>query len=132
VFLNISNHPSAKWSAQHRAAAEILGTSIVDVPFPNVPPSSQTEEVAAMAKNLVAGLASPVAGADDYAMVQGEASMCWELSRRMLSLGWHVCVATTERRVVEGEGGQKTATFEFCQFRLLYCGEWTPQPTTPG
>jgi len=119
MFLNISNHPSAKWTATQRAAAETLGTTIQDVPFPNVPPFATTEEVAAMAKNLVAGLRQPIANSDDYAMVQGEQSLCWELSRRLIALGWRVCVATTERTVVEGEGGTKTVTFGVVQFRLL-------------
>jgi len=119
MFLNISNHPSAKWSAAQRAAAEILGTSIVDVPFPNVPPTATTAEVVELARSLVAGLRQPIAGASDHAMVQGEASLCWELSRRLIALGWRVCVATTERTVVEGEGGTKTVTFGFVQFRLL-------------
>jgi len=119
MFLNISNHPSTKWVPRQLAAAQVLGTTVVDVPFPNVPPLATEADVAAIAKNLVASLASPVAGADDYAMVQGEQSLCWELSRRLIALGWRVCVATTERKVIEGEGGQKTATFQFCQFRLL-------------
>jgi len=119
MFLNISNHPSTKWVPRQLAAAQVLGTTVQDVPFPNVPPFATTEEVAELAKALVAGLRQPIAGASDHAMVQGEASLCWELSRRLIALGWHVCVATTERTVVEGEGGQKTATFQFCQFRLL-------------
>lgn len=117
MFLNISNHPSAKWGEVQRARAELLGNHIVDMQFPNVPPLATTEDVTEIARRIVAGL--PPAYEIDYAMVQGEFSLTYELTRMMLALGWKVCVATTERKVVEEEGGKKTTVFEFVQFRMI-------------
>lgn len=118
MFLNISNHPVAKWSPEQVAAAEALGNHVQDVPFPNVPPTATAEEVTAMARVVVAQFASmPVYGVD-CVMVQGEFSLTYELSRMFLALGWEVVVATTERNVEEVDG-KKVVTFQFVQFRKL-------------
>ena len=37
MFINFSNHPSVRWSAEQTAAAIEFG-DIVDVPFPDVLP----------------------------------------------------------------------------------------------
>ena len=119
MFLNISNHPMTKWAAEQLAAARELGNGMIEyIQFPNVPPTATTEEVCEIAKRLVSQIieTNPTPG---VAMVQGEFTLTYELSRRLMGLGWTVVVATTERKVVEGEGGTKTATFEFIQFRAL-------------
>lgn len=36
MFINFSNHPSVRWSAEQTAAAMKFG-DFVDVPFPDVP-----------------------------------------------------------------------------------------------
>jgi glutamate dehydrogenase/leucine dehydrogenase len=116
MFLNISNHSSDKWSTQQLQAARQYG-NIENYPFPNVKPSATTEEVTALARTVLeyARMGEP----SGTAMIQGEATLCWELTRMFHALGWNVVVATSERVVVEGENGVKTATFEFVQFREL-------------
>ena len=44
IFLNHTNHPSSKWSVEQISAAKIFG-EIVDVPFPNIPPQLDENEV---------------------------------------------------------------------------------------
>lgn len=116
MFLNLSNHPVAKWSPKQLEAAEKLGNHVIDVPFPNVASTATTEDVAEMAKSIVAGL--PPSYKIDYAMVQGESTLCWELWRRLIAFGWTVVVACSERQVEEVDG-KKVVTFEFIQFRTL-------------
>lgn len=129
MFYNISNHPSAKWSPAQIAAAEFRGGTIVDIPFPNVPPAATPEEVEALADNLVASI-PPVRGMHGeevpmpFVMCQGEFSLTFATTRRLLAGGYRVVVACTERKVQEKtlEGGkvEKTAVFEFVQFRRVY------------
>jgi hypothetical protein len=116
MFVNVSNHPVAKWSPEQIAAAVHLAGDIVDLPFPNVPPMASTADVTALAKGIVAKLSDNDPG---VAMVQGEASLCFELSRMLLVLGWQVVVACSERNAVDGPDGKKIVTFEFAQFRAL-------------
>jgi hypothetical protein len=115
MFLNISNHASAKWSEAQLNAARKFGGEIKDVQFPNVSPGVSTEEVMTMAQSIVEVVINDEPG---IAMVQGEFSLTFELSRMLLALGWQVVVATTERKVVE-VANVKTTTFEFVQFRAL-------------
>ena len=41
MFINFSNHPSVRWSAEQTAAAMKFG-DFVDVPFPDVPAGADT------------------------------------------------------------------------------------------
>ena len=182
MFLNISNHPSSKWTTEQLNAARLLagghlvcavcgqscpngfcpycngnlpgpsptkvvGGEVRDIQFPNVPPTASYREVQLMANALVADLpwegarggcyhrATPGEGptaqrmavqdegseafeGPNVAMVQGEFSLTYELSRMMMALGWSVVVATTER-LVEEVDGKKVVTFKFVRFRAL-------------
>jgi hypothetical protein len=117
MFINVSNHPSAKWSAEQLSAAKALGGGEVrDIQFPNVPPAASMTDVAELATNLAAQI-----GDTDVAMVQGEASLCYSLTMRLRKRGLRVVVACTERKVQEVtkiDGSvEKTAVFAFVGFR---------------
>lgn len=122
-MLNISNHPSSKWSsAQLEAARSICwGQEVVDLPFPNVPASAESSEVWEMAAELAteANERLPDDCPRKVAMVQGEASLAFDLTRRLIAAGWIVVVACSERQVVEMGDGTKVARFEFVRFRTL-------------
>ncbi len=47
-FINFSNHPFESWGEEQKKAAEAYGT-LVEIPFPNIPPEWSTEEVNALA-----------------------------------------------------------------------------------
>jgi len=118
MFYNISNHPSAKWSAEQLTAARSLGGEVRDVAFPNVAPGASYLEVATMANGLVLGLG---AKPGDVCMVQGEFTLTYMLTWLLRRGGCVVVAACTDRkvqeRVLEGGKVEKTATFEFVQFR---------------
>ena len=48
MFVNFTNHPSGSWGAAQRRAAQVYG-EILDLPFPDVPPTLSAAEVAARA-----------------------------------------------------------------------------------
>lgn len=121
-FINFSNHKSTSWSAEQTDAAKSLahGGCIIDVPFPNVPPSASEEEVAEMAKDAFATIwdAKPA-----VVMVMGEFSLSHKVTERLKGNYITVVVATTEREVVEktNEKGEtvKVSSFKFVKFRKV-------------
>lgn len=112
MFVNISNHPVAKWSPAQVAAA---GGIVQDIQFPNVPPTATTGDVAVMAHNLAERVSDC-----DTVMVQGEFSLTYAVTRLLRARGVRVVVACTERKVQEIQKDGKTeksVVFEFCGFR---------------
>lgn len=121
MFVNVSNHPSSRWSDDQREAALTLGGEIRDVQFPNVPPMATNDDVLDMAFDLVDDLFHEIgAGQGDVVMVQGEFSLTIAVVNRLHAYGIKCVVACSEREVVEtvanGET-TKTAVFKFRQFR---------------
>jgi hypothetical protein len=116
MFVNISNHPSSKWSTAQRSAAEQLGGAIIDIPFPNIPATATRQEIAKLAKAMFADLVEryPTPG---YAMVAGGGTLCSLLILALSILGWEVVFACSERNTVENDDGSKTVRFDFVQFR---------------
>ncbi len=53
MLLNLSNHPSTRWSdKQKQTAIENYGT-IQDMPFPNVPPAATSDEIKILANDYI-------------------------------------------------------------------------------
>jgi len=125
-FYNISNHPSVHWGEkQIREAKKLVEEGeIIDIPFPNVPPSATSEEVRAIADKVVAKV-EPFDYDDkrnvkgrNVAMVMGEFSCTFAIISSLLEKGFSVVVATTERKVEFNEG-KKIVKFSFVQFREI-------------
>jgi CRISPR-associated protein Csx16 len=116
VFVNISNHPSDRWSPAQRQAALRYAPEIQDWPFPSVPATAETVTVVAIADDLVAALMREVPGVT-HAMVQGEFTLVQALVRRLEGRGISCLSATTRRELIEDDGGVKTTRFEFVRFR---------------
>ena len=118
VFLNLSNHPSAGWSARQRAAAEALAGAIADELFPDVPPEAPTAQIPEFGAALVTRIAVLAPAA---VMVQGEFTLAFYLVAELEARGIP-CYAATTRHVTEtltlpGGAVEKTSRFEFVQFR---------------
>jgi hypothetical protein len=96
LLVNLSNHPSADWSDAQKKAALKLAPNIRDLTFPAVSPEADTEEINALADELVERLRTEMPGAT-HAMVQGEFTLAHALVRRLQQTGV-VCVAATTRR----------------------------------
>jgi len=118
MFINISNHPSPKWGTEQTGAAVALAGDIRDIAFPNVSPSMSFNDIEGLAATLAEGV-----GRGDCAMVSGEFSLTFALTRLLLSRGARVVVAATERRSVESTSADgtvtKTAIFAFVGFREI-------------
>ena len=121
MFINFSNHPSSKWSEKQTTDALILGGEIVDVPFPNVPPNADPNEIMRLAYLAIAQF-KRIAGAypeNTFVMIQGEPTLCFAIISRLQIAHSKIraVAATTERVVIENADGSKTASFNFVQFR---------------
>ena len=67
MFINFSNHPSVRWSAEQTAAAMKFG-DIVDLPFPDVPAGADTAAVSGLVDEYCARILSL---GSDVVLVQG-------------------------------------------------------------
>jgi CRISPR-associated protein Csx16 len=113
IFVNISNHPSSDWDEGQRAAALALAPTIVDVPFPAVPPDATSKDIGKLCE---ACLASVPAGAS-HAMVQGEFTLAYALVRALQRQGTVCFAATTERDIDAADDGAVMHRFRFIRFR---------------
>ena len=87
MFINFSNHPSARWSAEQTAAAIEFG-DIVDLPFPDVPAGADTAAVSGLADEYCARILSLGA---DVVLVQGEMSLSFAVAGRLQRNGAPFC-----------------------------------------
>jgi hypothetical protein len=117
-MINVSNHPSEKWSeAQLQAAQELDGRTVIDVPFPNVDPTWDTKRICVEAEDLAGFIRNVARGGSRYVMVQGEFSLTYNLVRELRDAYFVPVCATTERVCNENPDGTRTYTFKFVQFR---------------
>lgn len=115
LFINISNHPSDKWSAAQKAAA---GVEIVDIPFPNVDPNLGEDELDELADNVMKQVQE--VGKNHCpltAHVMGEMTLTMRLIEKLKNIGVTCVAATTNRNVVDNPDGTRTVTFNFVRFR---------------
>ena len=129
IFVNISNHPSSKWSKEQLDAAHRMG-EIVDILFPNIPASASKEDVKKIACDVVSA-AYHVDGFDvedsNFVLVQGEMSATYEMVQRFATLNYMTgmtfipVVACSERNVIEKQlddgTTKKEVVFKFVKFR---------------
>jgi hypothetical protein len=101
VFLNLSNHPLATWSADQRVASRALDLGEpTDLPsgMPLVDPQAGPAEVLAQAGELAA---RAVALGARGAFVAGEHSLSFAVVAELQRRGVRCFVATTQREAVE-------------------------------
>ncbi len=112
-FINLSNHPSAKWEQAQTKAARALAERIEDIAFPAVPPDADEKAIEALAEECVA----KVPPETSHALVQGEFTLTVELVRRLQARGISCLAATSKREVAEAADGRRVSAFAFVRFR---------------
>lgn len=117
IFVNHTNHDSAKWSAEQKSAAEKFGR-IVNLPFPDVPPNLTNKEIKQMvSKNLQEILKLKPAAV----LCQGEFNYTFIMVEELKNLKIPVFAATSERvveEITENDGSNKRISiFKFVNFR---------------
>ena len=119
MFINFSNHPSEKWDDKQYDAAKCFG-EVTDVPFPNVSPTADEEEIITLG-NKCASMIMEHASEGDTVMVQGEFSLSYYVINALKNKGIRVVSACSARNVEErvGDDGktERKAYFSFVRFR---------------
>lgn len=118
IFVNFSNHPSNLWSEKQKSAALSNTNEIADIPFPEVDPEIDPDEIAQLGDRYVDQiLALPAAAV----MCQGEFTLSYYVVSQLKKRGI-VCLAACNRRnvrekILEDGRIRKEAEFEFVRFR---------------
>lgn len=117
LFVNCSNHPSARWSLRQKEAARRYG-EIVDIKFPQVDPKLDGEQISKLADRVCEEILryNPAA-----VMCQGEHTLTYCIVEKLRGKGIKVVAACSERRAEEiGQPDgtvEKRSIFEFIGFR---------------
>ncbi len=112
-FVNLTNHPGAKWDDEQTKAAYALAECIEDIAFPPVPPDVDEKTISALAQECLARVPQEAT----HALVQGEFTLTFELVRSLQARGVTCLAATTTRNVEEEANGRKVSSFTFVRFR---------------
>ena len=115
MFINLSNHPSDKWSKEQLEAASIYG-DVVDIPFPQVEPEASEEEIMTLADEY-ADRINEIHTDQPFVHVMGEMTFTYAMVRRLQSSNITCLASTTRREVKELEDGKRITTFRFVKFR---------------
>ena len=117
TFINLTNHPSAKWGIEQLTAAGQYG-HIVDIPFPAVDPEASSAAIGNMADTCIENIREYE---EPVVLVQGEFTLVFAIVTRLKMMGIRAFAACSERAVEEqvSEDGvaRKSVVFRFCGFR---------------
>jgi hypothetical protein len=119
MFVNCSNHPSIKWSKKQKEAGEKLGFGpIVDVGFPQVPPTADGLDIQELATKLANKIISHNAKG---VFIAGEFTLTFA-TINWLMISDIPCYAACSERIVKETTDEKGHThknviFEFVQWR---------------
>jgi hypothetical protein len=121
MLINLTNHPSKKWTTQQITVAKQLFGTIADIDFPAINPNATSSEIDEIAHEY---FTKTVAYFDQCANtthtnavhIQGEFTFVFRLVT-MLKTSGISCVASTSNRKVELVEGKKVVEFNFIQFR---------------
>ncbi|MCR5530866.1 MAG: hypothetical protein K6F26_03345 [Lachnospiraceae bacterium] len=99
MLINISNHPSSQWPLEQLQAARDNYEVVVDIPFPQINPTSTSEQIDSLVEEyrdrIVNQKTKPIA------LVQGESIFTYRLICELKKCGIVCIAARSSRRVVE-------------------------------
>lgn len=117
MFINLSNHPSEKWSDKQLLEAHKYG-DIMDFPFPQIDPYCTDEEINETVDRYYEEI---IKYSDPVVMLQGEYLFTYRLICRLKAAGIKVLAGCSDRRTIEyiDDNGAtaRRSEFEFVQFK---------------
>ncbi len=118
MLLNLSNHPTTKWTPEQLNNAIQQFTQVQDMPFPNIPPTATTDKVKQIADEYYNKILKIAAKHHTLTVhLMGEMTFTYHLVTKLQTFGIACVASTTERTVLEEINGKKTFLFKFVQFR---------------
>ncbi len=116
-FINISNHPSSKWSEKQLSAARKYG-EVIDWTFPTIGAEWSETEVNGLADQYVSRVSKEFPDPKMVTLhVMGELNFTFSLVARLVAKGYTCIASTTQRMVEEKENQVKEVRFDFVRFR---------------
>ena len=117
MLINLSNHPSANWSAEQKQAAEQQFGKIVDLPFPTVDPDGDEEYIETLANEYCGKVLECAKIQSITVHLMGEMTFTFALLQKLIFHGIPCVASTTRRETVEYPDGRKESFFKFVKFR---------------
>ena len=119
MLLNLSNHPSANWSATQLSAAQQTYSQVQDLPFPTIDPAWTHDQVAQLADDYL----GKILGWTPYPLavhLMGEMTFSFALVQALQAHGIACVASTTRRQAIDKGDGRKEVIFEFVGFRSYF------------
>lgn len=116
LFVNLSNHPIAKWSQKQLNAAAGYGR-IEEIPFPNIDSTADSTILEAIANDYVEEILERNKQYDVTVHVMGEMVFTCQVVSSLKSQGVRCVASASERCVTERADGVKENIFHFTRFR---------------
>ena len=115
MFINLTNHPSERWSEEQLNAARQYG-EVVDVPFPIIEPTFTKDDIMLLVKECTETISKLMEG-NTVVHVMGEMTFTHNLVNALKKAGITCLASTTERNTIMTPDGKKISDFKFVQFR---------------
>ncbi len=117
MLINLTNHPSSRWSDKQKAAAKVYG-EIVDMPFPVIDEAGDEKYIATLADEYLNKIVNLSDTQSVVVHLMGEQTFSYALIKRLCERGI-TCVASTTKRIVKEEvpGKKSEVIFQFERFR---------------
>jgi hypothetical protein len=115
MFINLTNHPSDKWSKEQLEAARKYG-EVVDLSFPIIEPTYSKDDIMLLVKECTEAIMGIKEG-DTVVHVMGEMTFTYNLVNTLKDAGITCLASTTERNTIMTPDGKKISEFKFVQFR---------------
>ncbi len=119
MLINLSNHPVKNWSKRQIAEAEKLYGKVIDLPFPQVDPTADENEIEKLSRKYFQHCLQMLRGSNDKTNavhLMGELTFTFNLANKLLAEGITVVASTTERNSID-TNEKKISEFKFVRFR---------------
>ena len=116
IFINYSNHPSAKWPQAQLEAANEFGP-VVDIPFRSIDPEADSAQIKKAVEEEAKNILTMAEGKKPVVHIMGEMTLTYALVRKLKEAGIRCVASPTSRVCCENADGSKTSQFNFVKFR---------------
>ena len=118
MLINLTNHPSSRWSEKQKSVAESVYGEIVDMPFPVIDEAGDEKYIATLADEYLNKIVNLSDTQSVVVHLMGEQTFSYALIKRLRERGI-TCVASTTKRIVKEEvpGKKSEVIFQFERFR---------------
>ncbi len=119
MLINLSHHPSSKWSEEQLQAVYEQFGRVVDLPFPVISPDNDEPYVDGLANEYFDKIESMAANCrlKPAIHLMGEMTFTFNLLSKLIKAGYECFASTTKREVLEKPDGIIESVFKFVKFR---------------